>query len=67
MAEYKGTITLIVAALVLFGIFVAFGTGIIQPLLDNIGNQLNGMVDSAFGDATGAQGNFDDLNNNSGQ
>lgn len=49
MAEHKGTITLIIAVLALFALFVTFGTEVISPLMDSIGAQFTSMVTSIFG------------------
>ena len=48
MSEHKGALLLVVVAIVLFGIFVAFATGIVQPLVDKIGANLNTMVTNVF-------------------
>lgn len=48
MSEHKGAITLIIATLVLFSLFVIFGTEVIGPMLSNIGNKFNDMVDGVF-------------------
>ncbi|MED4882762.1 hypothetical protein [Bacillus smithii] len=48
MSEHKGAILLVVVAIVLFGIFVAFSTGVVQPLVSKIGANLNTMVTNVF-------------------
>jgi len=48
LGEHKGTITIIIAVIVLFGLFVAFGQNIIGPLLDTIGDKFTTMVDGVF-------------------
>lgn len=48
MSEHKGAITLIIATLVLFSAFVAFGNDYITPLLGDVGTQFTGLVDSVF-------------------
>lgn len=53
MGEHKGVITIIIAVLVLFGLFVAFGTNVIGPLLQTIGDNFSTMVNNVF---SGTQG-----------
>lgn len=48
MGEHKGVITIIIAVLLLFGLFVAFGNNIISPLLDTIGTNFTNMVNSVL-------------------
>lgn len=48
MGEHKGTITIIIAVIVLFGLFVAFGQNIIGPLLNTIGDKFTEMVNGVF-------------------
>lgn len=48
MSEHKGALTLVVAVVVLFGLFVAFGQNIVGPLLDTIGDKFTTMVNSVF-------------------
>lgn len=48
MGEHKGVITLIIIVLILFGIFVAFATGVIDPMMDKVGNNFERMVDDVF-------------------
>lgn len=48
MGEHKGTITIILAVLIVFGIFVSFATGVIDPLMDSIGDGFSNMVSSVF-------------------
>lgn len=48
MGEHKGVITIIIAVLLLFGLFVAFGNNIISPLLDTIGENFTNMVNSVL-------------------
>lgn len=48
MGEHKGTITIIIAVIVLFGLFVAFGQNVIGPLLDTIGGKFTSMVNGVF-------------------
>lgn len=50
LAEHKGVILLIIATLVTFSILILFGTNVVGPILENIGNQSNTMVDGVFGD-----------------
>ena len=51
MSVYKATITLIIVSLILFGIFVAFGTEVFSPIMDKIGNKFSTMVDNVFSGA----------------
>lgn len=48
MAEHKGAITLMIIVLLLLGLFVAFTTGVVQPMLHTIGDKFNGLVSTAF-------------------
>lgn len=48
MGEHKGTITIIIAVLVIFGIFIAFSTDVIDPIMTKIGNGFTAMVDKVF-------------------
>ncbi|MFL0365721.1 hypothetical protein ACH0BF_22185 [Pseudobacillus sp. 179-B 2D1 NHS] len=48
MGEHKGAITIIIAVLVVFGLFVAFSTDVLDPLLDKIGVAFTKMVDNVF-------------------
>lgn len=48
MGEHKGVITIIIAVLLLFGLFVAFGNNVISPLLDTIGTNFTTMVNSVL-------------------
>lgn len=48
VGEHKGVITIIIAVIVLFGLFVAFGQNVIGPLLDAIGVKFTNMVNSVF-------------------
>lgn len=48
MAEHKGTITLIIARLVVFSLFVIFNTEVVGPLLNNIGTKFTSMVNDVF-------------------
>ncbi|MEG0258575.1 MAG: hypothetical protein RR533_08015 [Carnobacterium sp.] len=50
MAEHKGAITLIIVALIIFGIFVAFATGVLDPIMTKIGDGFTKMVDGVFTD-----------------
>ena len=51
MGEHKGTITIIIAVLIIFGAFVAFATGVFEPMLTKIGSGFTKMVDSVFSGA----------------
>ncbi|MGC8229322.1 hypothetical protein ACP2W0_09980 [Pseudobacillus badius] len=44
MSEHKGAITLLIATLLLFSLWVIFGTDVIDPLLKNIGAKFTSMV-----------------------
>ena len=46
--SHKGAITLILVVLIIFGIFVAFATGVFDPMLTQIGDGFSNMVDSVF-------------------
>lgn len=48
MGEHKGTITIIIAVLVIFGIFIAFSTDVIDPMMTKIGNGFTAMVNNVF-------------------
>ena len=48
MDSHKGAITLILVVLIIFGIFVAFATGVFNPIMDKIGNGFSSMVDNVF-------------------
>ncbi|MFD1705226.1 hypothetical protein ACFSCZ_00490 [Siminovitchia sediminis] len=48
MDSHKGAITLILVVLIIFGIFVAFATGVFDPIMTKISNGFNNMVDSVF-------------------
>lgn len=48
MGEHKGTITIILAVLVIFGIFIIFADEVFQPIMDKIGTQFNELVDGVF-------------------
>lgn len=50
MGEHKGTLTIIIAVLLIFGAFVALATGVLSPMLDAIGDGFSNMVDSVFSD-----------------
>jgi len=48
LSEHKGAILLLIVCVVIFGILVAFATGVIQPLIAKIGANLNTMVTNVF-------------------
>lgn len=48
MGEHKGTITLVIAVLVLFGIWIFFGNNYIKPLITDIGESFKSYVDKVF-------------------
>ncbi|KIL74678.1 hypothetical protein [Bacillus badius] len=48
MSEHKGAITLLIATLLLFSLWVIFGTDVVDPLLKNIGAKFTSMVNSVF-------------------
>ncbi len=48
MGEHKGAITLLIAVLLLFGLWIAFGQNTIGPLLDDIGSNFKTMVNSVL-------------------
>ncbi|TDV99667.1 hypothetical protein [Pseudobacillus badius] len=48
MGEHKGAITLSLVVIVLFGVFIAFATGVIDPLMDKIGVAFSKLVDNVF-------------------
>lgn len=48
MDSHKGAITLILAVLILFGIFVAF-TGVFDGVMESIGSKFNSLVEGVFG------------------
>jgi len=48
VGEQKGAILIIVVCLVIFGLCVGFATGVIQPLLSQIGTGMNNMVNNVF-------------------
>ncbi|WP_309566421.1 hypothetical protein [Bacillus thuringiensis] len=48
MGEQKGAILIVVVCLVIFGLCVGFATGVIQPLLNQIGSGMSNMVSNVF-------------------
>ena len=48
MDSHKGAITLILVVLIIFGIFVAFATGVFNPIMDTIGDGFSNMVNNVF-------------------
>ncbi|QNK89082.1 hypothetical protein H7992_04980 [Sporosarcina sp. resist] len=50
MSNYKAEITLMIVALLCFGIFVLFANGVIDPLVQTIGQGFKTMVTNVFGD-----------------
>ena len=58
MSEHKGALSLIIAVLAIFSIYILFATGVVQPLVSDVGSKFQAMVDSIFTNAGG--GNFDD-------
>lgn len=48
MDSHKGAITLILVVLIIFGIFVAFATGVFNPIMDTIGEGFSNMVNNVF-------------------
>lgn len=48
VSEHKGAITLIIVALIIFGVFVAFATGVFDPMMTKIGEGFTQMVDNVF-------------------
>ncbi|MEB6549254.1 hypothetical protein MXL46_09125 [Heyndrickxia sporothermodurans] len=50
MAEHKGAITLLIAVLMLFAVWVFFGENYISPILTDIGDGFKSMVTNVFTD-----------------
>ncbi|MFZ7947180.1 hypothetical protein [Neobacillus sp. 19] len=48
MAEHKGAITLLIAVLLLFSLWIFFGENYISPILTSIGDGFTTMVDNVF-------------------
>lgn len=48
MSLFKSELFLIIVAIVIFGIFVLFATGVMDPLMAKIGTGMTSMVDSVF-------------------
>ncbi|EJR25712.1 MULTISPECIES: hypothetical protein [Bacillus cereus group] len=48
MGEHKGAILLCIIALVVFGLWYAFTSGAVKPLLDQIGTGMSNMVTNVF-------------------
>lgn len=46
MGEHKGSLTIIIAVLLLFGLWVAFGRDTIGPLLTTIGTNFTSLVNN---------------------
>ncbi|WP_161956388.1 hypothetical protein MHH70_01850 [Metasolibacillus sp. FSL H7-0170] len=52
MSIFKSEMFLILIALVIFGIFIAFSTGVIDPSMEEIGQGMRSLISKVFG-ATG--------------
>lgn len=48
VSEHKGALSLIIAVLAIFSIYIVFTTGVVQPLVDDIGDKFKDMVSSIF-------------------
>lgn len=56
MSEHKGALSLIIAVLAIFSIYILFATGVVSPLVAKVGTKFNAMVDSIFTNAGGSGG-----------
>ena len=57
MSEHKGALSLIIAVLAIFSIYIIFATGVVAPLVESIGDKFTAMVNSIFGNAADPTGN----------
>lgn len=52
MSIFKSDLFLTIIVLVLFGIYIVYSTGVLDPLLTEIGDGMRSFVRSKFGDIT---------------
>lgn len=54
MGEHKGTITIILAVLVVFSIFILLANNYIKPITETIGSKFKGLSDDVFSTIDGS-------------
>jgi hypothetical protein len=48
VGEHKGAILLCIVGLVVFGLWIGFSSGVLQPLFNQIGTGMSNMVNNVF-------------------